>query len=163
MSSMNIQEQFQKMALGEKIVLVAAPLFLIDSFLQWFSYDLGPFGDISRTGWSGDFSLFTMIASLVAIVMFVQIALTRFTSVALPALPEGISWGRVHLGAGIYILLAVALRMVIGESAGGVDADRSYGIFIAIILAIALAAGGFLIYQEEQKGSSTGSSGPGEM
>jgi hypothetical protein len=150
--SMNIQEQFNKLSLGEKIIIVAAPLLFIVSFLQWFNYDLGPFGDISRSGWSGDFSFFTIIASLVALVMLAQIVLTRFTSVALPALPQGITWGRIHLGAGVYILIAVALRMLIGESAGGVDADRSYGIFIAIILAIALAAGGFLMFQEEQKG-----------
>jgi hypothetical protein len=155
--SMNIGEQFNKLSLGEKIILIAAPLFFIDTFLQWFKYDLGPFGDITRTGWSGDFSFLTILAAILSLVMLAQIVLARFTSVALPALPQGFTWARVHLGIAAYIAFAVLIRFLLGESAGGVDADRSFGLFIAVILAIALVAGGFLMYQEEQRGGSSAS------
>jgi len=152
--SVNIQERFNAMSLGEKIILVAAPLFFIDTFLQWFKYDLGPFGDITRTGWSGDFSFLTIIAALASLVMLAQIVIARFTSVALPALPQGLSWPRVHLGIAAYIAFAVLVRLLLGESAGDVDADRSFGLFIAVILAGALVAGAFLMFQSEQKGGA---------
>ena len=154
--SVNIQESFQKMPLGEKIILIAAPLFFIDSFLQWFKYDLG-LTTVSRSGWSGDFSFLTIIATLVAVAMAVQIALVRFTSVQMPALPQGgLTWSRIHFGAAIYIAFAVLVRLLLGESAGGFDADRSYGLFVAVILAAALVAGGFLLFQAERQGTSGG-------
>jgi hypothetical protein len=149
--SVNIGERFQEMSLGEKIILIAAPLFFIASFLPWFNYDLGIAGDVSKSGWSGDGAIFSILAVLLALVMLAQIIIARFTTVQLPALPQGLTWPRIHLGAGVIILLLVALRFLLGESTGGFDADRSYGLFIAIILAIALAAGGFLMFQEEQK------------
>ena len=155
--SVNIQEQFQKMALGEKIILIAAPLFFIDGFLPWFDYDVP--GGPSRSGWSGDFSFFTIIAILVAVVMAAQIAVSRFTSVQMPALPQGLTWARVHLGLAAYVAVAVLLRLLIGESVSGFgesfDADRTFGLWIAIVLAAALVAGGFLMFQEEQKGPTT--------
>ena len=38
--SINMMERFQKLALGEKIILVAAPLLLIDRFLPWYKVQL---------------------------------------------------------------------------------------------------------------------------
>jgi hypothetical protein len=152
--SINIQESFQKMPLGEKIIGIAGILFFIDSFLPWFEYDLGAFGGtVKRSGWSGDWSFLTIIAVLVAIAMVVQIGLTRFTTVQLPALPQGVTWARVHFGGAIYIAFAVLVRLLLGESAGPLDADRTYGLFIAVILAAAMVAGGFLLFQAERQGS----------
>lgn len=151
--SMNIGEQFNKLSLGEKIIGIAAILLFIDSFLPWFKYDLGPFGgDVNKSGWSGDGAIFSLLAIVLALLMLAQIALTRFATVQMPALPAGVTWGKVHLGAGVAVLLLIALRFLLGESTAGFDADRSFGLFIAIILGIALAAGGFLMFQGEQKG-----------
>jgi hypothetical protein len=154
MSTMNVQEQFNKMSLGEKIIVVAGPLFFIFSFLPWFDYDIGGFDGPSRSGWSGDFSFLTIIATLAVIVMVAQIVIARFTSVQMPALPQGVTWGRVHLGIGIYVVFAVAIRLLIGESAAGFDADRQIWLFVALICAGALAAGGFLMFQDEQRGGA---------
>lgn len=154
--SMNIQEQFNKLSLGEKIIIIAGPLFFVDGFLPWFDYDVP--GGPSRNAWSGDFSFFSMLAVLVAIVMTAQIAVSRFTSVQLPALPQGVTWARIHLGGAAYIALAVVLRLVIGESVegfgGSFDADMAFGLWIAVVLAAALVAGGFLMFQAEQKGGA---------
>lgn len=150
----DIMAKFNGLALGEKIILIAAPLFFIDGFLPWFDYDVP--GGPSRSAWSGDFSLFSMLAVIAAIVMAAQIAVARFTAVQLPALPQGLTWARVHLGLAAYIAVAVVLRLIIGESVSGfgasVDADMSFGLWIAVILAIALCAGAFLQFQAEQKG-----------
>jgi hypothetical protein len=151
---MNIQEQFQKSSLGEKIILVAGPLFFIFSFLPWFDYDIEGFGGPSRSGWSGDFSFFSIIATLLVIVAVAQIIIARFTTVKLPALPQGVTWARVHLGIAAYVLFAVVIRLLVGESAGSFDADRQIWLFAALICAAAMAAGGFLMFQDEQKGGA---------
>lgn len=153
--SINIQERFQQMALGEKIILIAAPLFFIDGFLPWFDYDVP--GGPSRSGWSGDMSFLSIIAILAAVAMAVQIGLTRFTNVKMPALPQGVTWARVHLGLAGYIAFAVVIRLIIGESAGPFDADMAFGLWIAVIIAAALVAGGFLMFQQEQKGGAASS------
>jgi hypothetical protein len=74
--------------------------------------------------------------------------------VKLPALPQGVTWGRIHLGLGAYIAFAVVIRLLIGESAGPFDADMAFGIFLAIPIAAALVAGGFLMFQAESKGGA---------
>ena len=159
--SVNIGERFQELSLGEKIIVIAAPLFVIAMFLPWFNYDLGIAGDVSKSGWNGDGGIFSILAVLLVVAMLAQIIVARFTAVQMPALPQNVTWPRVHLGAGIAILVLVGLRFLLGESTGGFDADRSYGLFIAIILAIALAVGGFLMFQEEQR--AAGGTMPGNM
>jgi len=152
-------ERFQALSIGEKIIIIASPLFFIDSFLRWFHYDV-PYGP-SRSAWSGDLSFFSIIAVLAAIVMAAQIAVARFTTVQLPALPQGVTWARIHLGLAAYVAFAVVIRLLVGESAGPFDADRSYGLWIAVVLAAALVVGAFLMFQEESAAGSSGSpSGP---
>jgi len=143
--SNDIVEKFKALPLGEKIILIAAPLFVIDGFLPWFDY-----GVLTRSAWSGDFAFLSILAVFASVAMVAQIAVARFTTVQLPALPQGVTWPRVHLGLGAYVALAVVIRLILGESVGPVDADRAYGLFIAVILAAALAAGGFLMFQEER-------------
>jgi len=143
-------DKFKGLSLGEKIILIAAPLFFIDGFLPWFDYDVAGFGGPSRSGWSGDFSFLSIIAILAAVVMAAQIAVARFTTLQLPALPQGVTWARVHLGLAGYVAFAVVIRLIVGESAGSFDADMAFGIWIAVILAAALVVAGVLMFREEQ-------------
>ncbi len=147
-------EKFMALGLGERIIIIAAPLFFIDGFLPWFDYDF--VGGPSRSGWSGDFSFLSIIAILAAVVMVAQIVVARFTDVQLPALPQGLTWPRVHLGLAGYVAFAVVIRLIVGESTGGFDADIAFGLWIAVILAAALAAGGFLMFREETAGGLAG-------
>ena len=148
----NFADKFKGLALGEKIILIAAPLFFIDGFLPWFDYDIA--GGPSRSGWSGDFSFLSIIAILAAVVMVAQIVVARFTAVQLPALPQGLTWPRVDLGLAGYVAFAVVIRLIVGESTGPFDADMAFGLWIAVILAAALAAGAFLLYREEMAGQA---------
>lgn len=149
--SMNIGEQFRNMSLGEKIILIAGPLLLIDSFLPWYkvSVDFG-FGKVSAnfSGWEDPGAIWSILATIIGVVMAVVVAVTRFTSVQMPALPAGVTWARVHLGlaalAGICILLKI-----VDESS-----HMTYGFFLGIILVGALIAGAFLMFQEEQQGGT---------
>ena len=150
-----LMEKFGALGIGEKIIIIAGALFVIDGFLPWFDYDV--VGGPSRSGWSGDFSFLSILAILAALVMVAQIVVARFTEVQLPALPQGLTWPRVHLGLGGYVAFAVVIRLIVGESVGPIDADMAFGLWIAVILAAALAAGGFLLFREEE---AAGSSGP---
>ena len=156
-----LMERFGALGIGEKIIIIAGLLFFIDSFLPWFDYDIADLGGPSRSGWSGDFSFLSIIAILAALVMVAQIVVARFTDVQLPALPQGLTWPRVHLGLGGYVAFAVVIRLIVGESVGPIDADMAFGLWIAVILAAALAVGGFLMFREEQEAGLSGPpSGP---
>ena len=57
-------------------------------------------------------------------------------------------WGQVHLVAGIVAAVIVVLRLLIGsDDVGGIDTgvdlDRKFGLFLAVIAAIVVAVGGF--------------------
>ena len=128
--SMNIQEKFQKLGLGEKIILVAGPLLFIDSFLPWYDLDLGDLGDFAEalgvsstlSGWQGSNAIWSIFA------VFIGLAMA----------------GAVAAGCVLIRLLAHS-------------GDVGFGFLIGIILVIALAVGGFLTCQEEQKSNdSTG-------
>jgi len=160
--SANIQEQFQKLGLGEKIILIAGPLLFIDSFLPWYDVDLGPFGSISRSAWQSPGALWSMLAVLMGLVMTGLVAAIRFGNVKLPELPDPVTWGRLHLGLGGAAVLLVVIKFINESSFLG------FGFYIGIIVVIALAAGGFLTFQEEQQGvgvevgpGPTGGGGPG--
>jgi len=147
--SANIQEQFQKMGLGEKIILIAGPLLFIDSFLRWYNFSFEGLGislSVSRSGWQSPGAIWSILAVLIGLVMFGLIAAVRFGNVKMPDLPQGVTWARLHLGLGAAAVLFVVIKFV-NESS-----NLSYGFFIGIILVVALAAGGFLLYQEEQQG-----------
>lgn len=151
-----------KLTLGDKIIAGSFLAFFIFLFLPWFSisvsgFDFGGSGDAS--GWDVDF-LWSTLPFLLGLVMVAQIAIDRFTTVDLPELP--VTWGQVHLGLGGLAALLVLLKLLIGESNDFVDISRAYGLFLATLAAIGLAAGGFFKMQEDD-GSATagpGASGP---
>ena len=66
--SMNIGEQFRKLSLGEKIILIAGPLLLIDSFLPWYhvSVDFG-FGGVSANfnAWEAPGAIWSILATFI--------------------------------------------------------------------------------------------------
>lgn len=153
--SINIQESMNKMPLGEKIIVPAALVLLIDSFLPWYkvSYDLGVLGSgsISRSGWQSPGAIWSILAVLIGVVMAAIIILQRFTSVKLPALPQGLTWARVQAGLAGVAVLSILLK-IIGESS-----HLGFGFFIGIICVAALAAGAGLLFQAEREGGAAGS------
>jgi hypothetical protein len=147
--SMNIGEQFKNMSLGAKIILIAGPLLLINSFLPWYhiSVDFG-FGEVSAdfNAWEDPGAIWSMLATFIGVAMAIGVAVTHFTKVQTPDLPAGVTHPRIYLGfaiaAGLFILLKI-----LDESS-----HMSYGFFLGIILVGALIAGAFLMFQEEQGG-----------
>lgn len=155
--SINIQESINKMPLGEKIIVPAAVVLLIDSFLPWYhaSVDVGILGSVSvnRSGWQSPGAIWSILALFAAIAMAVVIVLQRFTTVKMPALPQGLTWARVQAGLAGLAILCVLIKLINHSS------DLGFGFFIGIICVAALGAGAGLLFQAEREGGMGGSSG----
>jgi len=81
-----------------------------------------------------------------------------FSDTEVPELP--LPWNQVHRGVGVAAAVIVLLRLIVpsDECAGGfcVDLDRKFGIFVALIAAIVVAAGGFQKGNEPEATPSAG-------
>jgi hypothetical protein len=150
-----------KLTTADKVIFGSAIVFLISIFLPW--YGIEDFGvDVNSNG--SDYILTGWLPLLLAVVMVVQVALSRFspdTKLPDPPMP----WGQVHMILGIVILVLLVLRLLItsddvaGFEDTGVDLDRKYGLFLAVLAAIGLCVGGVLKNKEGEV-DTTSSSGP---
>jgi len=150
---------FSKLTTADRVICASAIVFLIATFLPW--YGVEGFDEGSKTGW--DYFLTGILPLLLAIVMVAQVAVSRFSTSQLPALP--LPWGQVHLIAGALAAVLLILRVIIPSDieffAGDFTLDRKWGLFVALIAALGLAAGGFLKSKEPEAVVQGGGYGPG--
>jgi hypothetical protein len=134
-----------KLSMPEKVISGSAIVMFIASFLPWFKIDfLGR--SISGNGWDIGF-LWCGIPVILGLVMLAHVAISNFApDTKLPELP----WPRVHMIAGIVAGALVLLKLLLGHSEVGVDFDRGFGLFLAAVAGIGLAAGGFLYNKEAE-------------
>ena len=136
---------FNKLSKGERIVLVAGVLLVIDLlFLPWHRIKISAIlgVDVSRTGVQSPNSGYGVLALLITLVMIAQIVAARFTSARLPKPP--VPWGQVHLFAGIAVFALLVIKLLVQTDFLG------FGCFLGIILGAALAFGGFTISKEPE-------------
>lgn len=138
-----------KLSPSEQVIAGCGVALLVFSFLPWFGV-----GCISHNGWSTTFSA---IGILVGAVMVAQVVLARLTTASLPKLP--ISWGQLHFILGLVALTLLVLQFVVGDELTtppalpgapevSFEANRQFGIFLAVLAAVGLAIGGFLRRRE---------------
>jgi hypothetical protein len=144
-----------KISLGNKILLGAGILLLIDSFLKWNKASVkgvGAFGGASGnfdSAWGyGVGPIFGILLLLtLAVVVLLTLIEQNVVQMKLPDLPIKISQLVAGL-AGLTVLFGL-IRFLTHESGHGVvDVGRSIWGWIGLILLLALAAGAFLRYQE---------------
>ena len=137
-----------KLTTSDKVIAGSAIALLIFSFFPWF--EVSAFGfSASTNGW--DYFFTGILPVILGIVMLAQVAITAFSpDTKLPDLP--ITWGQVHLAAGILAAVLVVLRLLMGEDG---DPDRAFGLFLSALAAVGLAVGGYLKFQEEKAGASS--------
>jgi hypothetical protein len=123
---------------------------LLFSFFKFYGV-----GDFGSSAWaSGLFPVATLMA-IVAAVMAVQIALSKFAGVDLPDPPAGLTWVQVHLVLGFFAALYAIAWLI--RSTGG--ADRKIGFWGVLIGCIGAFVGAIILYRERQGGSVGGGGG----
>jgi hypothetical protein len=137
---------FSKLTQGEKIVLGAGLLLIIDLlFLPWHKIDIGSVlgvrvPEVTATGVEAPNGGYGILAVLIAVVMVGQIIAAKFTTAKLPNPP--VPWPQVHLYAGIAVAGVILLKLL-------VETDfLAFGAFLGVLLAGAVAYGGFMISKE---------------
>jgi hypothetical protein len=136
-------EKFNALSLGEKIILPAGVALFIVGFLPWYSVDLGVLGDYSHNGWQSPNGFLSILAILIGLAMAGVVGLKAFGTATIPDNVGGVSWPKIHLGAGAAALLFLLIKFI------GDNDYTAFGFYLGIIAAAALAAGGFLMFREE--------------
>ena len=153
--------ELDRLNTGEKLAGVAGIALLLIMFIfDWFTVDVGGgFADIEAGGnawdWFGLIDIILFVTALAGISLAVVAA--SQSDVDLPVALSAVTAG---LGALSVILV---LYRIISPPDGGlddlVDVGRSIGVFLGLITAGGVAAGGWLAMQEE--GTSFGDVGGG--
>jgi hypothetical protein len=143
-------EYWNKLTMGQRVIVASGILMLIDSFLPWYKYggagaDLASQFGIRTTSnaWQAPGSFWSILAVLIALGMLALVVAVVFGNVQLPDLGQ-FTWGQAALAAGALALLFVVIRFL------NHSGDLSYGFILGFIAAAGLAAGGYLRYTEEQ-------------
>jgi hypothetical protein len=145
---------------GEQIAGICAALLFIFMFFNWFSFpdeiggvstQVDQAGDFFDTGYNAWQSYdFTDLVLLVTIVVAVggAIATAMARDVALPVAASAIT-----AGLGVLSFVLVGWSLINTPSFGGlgvdVDLDRSWGVFVGLLLTAGIAYGGWIGMQEE--------------
>ena len=139
-------DKLNELSTGEKLISGGGILLLIASFLPWYKVSVS-FGEFSASasanGWQDPGAIFSILAVILGVLMVGAVLGPKFGNMQLPALGS-ITWGQAFLGAGAAILVLVVIKFL-NESS-----SISYGFFLGFIAAVALAAGGYLMYIEEK-------------
>ena len=143
-------ERFQALSIGEKIIIIAGLVLLIDGFLPWYSVSIGPYS-ASASGWESPGAIWSMLSVLIGLAMAAVVALKGLTDVEIPENVGGFTWPKIFLGGGVAALVLVVIKFL-NESS-----NLGFGFYLGFIAAAALAVAGVLMYREE---SAAGPSGP---
>ena len=149
----------KKLSAGERIVLFASAALVILSFVPlWASYSFEAEGlsgfDTSQSfsAWSGAYGFLGKLGIiLAAVALGLVIARLVGASFTFPAVTY------VGLGAGSTVLLLIAVLTgpedgglgSIAAAAAGLDISRGILLFVGVVLAAAIAVGGYMHMQAE--------------
>jgi hypothetical protein len=140
-----------KLSQGERIVLVAGVLLIVDLLLvPWYDVDLsGLDPDVRRlaagldttfTGVQSPYAGYGVAAVILTGVMIAQIVLARLLSVRLPA--PGLPWSQIHLVAGVFVAVVLVIKLVR-------DLDMlGYGSYSGVLGGLLVAYGGYCIARD---------------
>jgi hypothetical protein len=157
-------EKIKAMTLAEKLISGGGVLMLIASFFDWWHYnaadDLGPAGELAEafgqslstgsSGWGAPGSLWSVLVILICIGLAALVLAIKVGNVQMPALPEGVTWGKVFGGAAVAIVLFMLLKFwrILDAPVGGMG----IGFFIGLVAAVIVVYGCYLVYSEEKGG-----------
>jgi hypothetical protein len=123
---------------GEITIMAAGAVMIIFSFLH-FAAD--------RSAWGSHLFPIATLLPLYGLVMALQIALTKFASLNLPATVLGFTWEQVHLALG-----AMAALMALGWLVTDYG-NKQIGMWFEILGGFALVVGAVLLQRERNTGA----------
>jgi hypothetical protein len=128
-----------RLSTGERIVLGGAAVYVFWTFIPvWYSSN-GAFGNSNTNGFHG----VTVIAWILAVLAILEIVLRSAMSLQFD-LP--IKAGLLHLGAAGLALLFTLIGLAAKPSGYGI----SWGIFVALLIALVWAYGAYMMYSEPE-------------
>lgn len=126
-------DQLRRLPVGRQVILGAGLLLLIDTFLPWQKISVLGFSN-SWTAWHG---FWGVVLGLLTIALLAWVAV-RALGIDLPfELPDGIT----TLAAAVAILVFALIKNL-------VDDYSAWGSYVGVVLAAAVAYGGWLTYRE---------------
>jgi len=147
------QQMFNSLSQGRKIALIAAVVGLIFSFFPWYgaSYSAGGFSSSASIngwhGWGWLAILSFIVAGALVVLPLAGISVRRMIT----ALPPKVTDAMLVMGAGGIAAITTILYMLTegpSVSGPGWSAGPSFGVYIGLICAVAIAAGGYLMQKE---------------
>ena len=135
---------------GEITIMAGGAIALIFSFFDFYTIDVGSFSD-SRSVWSSGLFPVATLMVIFAVIMAVQIALTKFAHVNLSARLLGFSVEQLHLILGFFaVVYAVAYLL---QDKGGYSLGLGFwGVLIGCVAAFV----GAVLLQKERAGHGLG-------
>ena len=125
-----------KLTSGEKVVFGAGLALILDLvFFPWHDFIL-----ITRTAVQNPNSFWGTMALLLTVAMVVVVAVSRFSSSRLPAIP--VPWGEAMFLAGTAVAGLLVFKVVIETT------RLAFGAWAGVLLGGAMAYGGYLMRQE---------------
>lgn len=129
---------FDKLTAGERIVVIAGGLLLVDLvFLPWYD-----FLRLSRTGIQTPNSFWGVMALVVTAAMVALVLVTRFTSAEVPELP--VPRGQAMFLGGVAVVALLFLKVAVQTS------DLAIGAWLGLLLGGVTAYGGSLVRKESE-------------
>jgi len=123
---------------GEITIMAAGAVMIIFSFVN-FALD--------TSAWGKHLFPIATLLPLYGLIMGLQIALTKFASLKLPASVLGFTWEQIHLALG-----AMAAVMALGWLLTDYG-DKQLGMWFEILGGIALVVGALLLQRERNTGA----------
>jgi hypothetical protein len=122
-----------RLTMGQKGLLVTGVLFIIDTFLPWNRFCVLGFCE-GLNGWSGVGS----VAALLAVALVVWEGMNAMGALATVTAPKALIGATLGGGVALFALLRALFNLELA----------SFGLWIGIILALAMAYAAWVRYQE---------------
>jgi hypothetical protein len=131
-------DKLSELTHGAKVVLGAGVAFLIFSFFNWFSVDLGPLGSAGENMWHG----FGFLAGLLAIALVVWQAI-RLANIELEI---GIGPAMVTAALAVLLVIFTFIRFIDkpGSDLASSVVDRTFWAWLGLALAIVVVVGAWM-------------------
>jgi hypothetical protein len=124
-----------RLTMGQKGVLISGVLLFIDLFLPWNKVGECPFC-VSVNGWSG----IGVIAGLLVLALLVWEGLNAAGALATVTAPKALITTALAAGAALFALLRAVFNLEFS----------TFGLWLGIILSLALGYAAYVRYQESQ-------------